>query len=137
MMAEDEQDQQKEPIISTRLMSDKTNGIPLIDDKKWSGIRMRDQSPLQGNNAIKLDWDLNDKNIEELKDLYPNDEVHFQNTSSNQESAPSQLLKIHQRFGHISFAKLQVMAKKEIIPKKYVTCDIPIGQACAYAKIIK
>ena len=93
-------------------MSDKTNDIPLIDDKKWSGIRMRDQSPLQGNNAIKLDWDLNDKNIEELKDLYPNDEVHFQNTSPNQESAPSQLLKIHQRFGHISFAKLQVMAKK-------------------------
>ena len=136
MMAEDEQDQQKELIISTKLMSDKTNNLPLMDDENWSG-RMKNQSPLQGNNAIKIDWDLNDKNIEELKDLYPDDEVHFSNTSSDQDSAPSQLLKIYQRFGHISFAKLQVMAKKGIIPKKYATCDIPICQACAYAKIIK
>ena len=29
------------------------------------------------------------------------------------------------------------MAKKGIIPRKYATYDIPICQACAYAKIIK
>ena len=117
-------------------MYQQPNNLSFIDDEKWSG-RMENQSPLQGNNTIKMDWDLNDKNIEELKDLYPDDEVHFLNTSSDQSSTPSQLLKIHQRFGHILFAKLREMAKKGVIPKKYAACNIPICQACAYAKIIK
>ena len=29
------------------------------------------------------------------------------------------------------------MAKNGIIPRKYATCDIPVCQACAYAKIIR
>ena len=136
MMAEDEQDLKKKPIINTESMSNNNNNPSFTDDEKWSG-RMEKQSPLQGSNSIKMDWDLNDKNIEKINELYPDDDVHLSNTSSDQGSTPSQFLKIYQRFGHISFGKLQIMAKKGVIPKNYATYNIPICQAYAYAKIIK
>ncbi|GFH52929.1 hypothetical protein CTEN210_09405 [Chaetoceros tenuissimus] len=49
----------------------------------------------------------------------------------------SQLLRYHQQFGHISFAKLQAMAKVGIIPSKLAKCNIPVCVACMYAKAHK
>ena len=63
-----------------------------------------------------------------------NDEFKLKQT----EQDPSMgLLKLHQRFGHVSFKKLQWMAKQGILPKAYATCDIPVCPACAYGKMIK
>ena len=48
-----------------------------------------------------------------------------------------ELLRIHHRFVHISFKKLQHMAKQGVIPKKYATCDVPVCAACVYGKMIR
>jgi hypothetical protein len=46
----------------------------------------------------------------------------------------SELLRYHHRFGHISFAKLQNMAKQNIIPRRLANCNVPACTACLFAK---
>jgi len=46
----------------------------------------------------------------------------------------SELLRYHHRFGHISFQKLQKMAKQNIIPRKLADIEPPVCSACLYAK---
>ena len=47
------------------------------------------------------------------------------------------LMKLHQRMGHISFHKLQEMARQGAISKEYAKCDIPVCTSCMYAKMTK
>ena len=49
----------------------------------------------------------------------------------------AELLKIHQRLGHMSFAKMKVMARKNIIPNGFRNTQISLCAACTYAKMIK
>jgi hypothetical protein len=49
----------------------------------------------------------------------------------------AELLRYHQRLGHISFKKLQEMAKQGTIPKRLAKCPIPVCSACMYAKATK
>ena len=46
-------------------------------------------------------------------------------------------LQYHQRFSHISPAKIQLMAKSGIIPKQLAHCAIPVCSACLYGKASK
>ena len=46
----------------------------------------------------------------------------------------TKLLRLHQRYGHISFHRLVEMANQGIINKKYAKCKIPVCSACLYAK---
>jgi transposase InsO family protein len=43
----------------------------------------------------------------------------------------------HQRFGHASPAKLQLMAKAGIIPRRLARCPIPVCSSCLYGKATK
>ena len=47
------------------------------------------------------------------------------------------MLKLHQRMGHIPFRKLQLLAKEGSIPREYANCDIPVCTSCEYAKMSK
>ena len=47
------------------------------------------------------------------------------------------LLKLHQRMGHISFKKLQILAKEGAIPKQLAKCDIPVCTSCTYSTMTK
>jgi hypothetical protein len=49
----------------------------------------------------------------------------------------AEMLWFHHKFGHISFARLQEMAKVGIIPKRLAKCPIPTCSACLYAKAIR
>ncbi len=49
----------------------------------------------------------------------------------------AELLRYHHKFGHVSFTKLQEMAKMGTIPKRLAKCPIPACSACMYAKAIK
>jgi hypothetical protein len=49
-------------------------------------------------------------------------------------TAEEELLQYHHRFAHISFAKLQNMAKLNIIPKRLAQCQVPACGACLFAK---
>ena len=49
-------------------------------------------------------------------------------------SAIAELLRFHHQFGHVSFKKLQKMAKMGTIPKRLAKCPIPACLACLYSK---
>ena len=44
----------------------------------------------------------------------------------------AELLMAHHRFQHISFSKLQEMARQGILPRKLAHCKIPSCSACLY-----
>ena len=44
------------------------------------------------------------------------------------------MLRWHHRLGHISFKKLKIMAKLGILPKKFLTCPIPVCTSCLFGK---
>ena len=43
-------------------------------------------------------------------------------------------LRLHYKYGHLSFKLLICMAKLSIIPKKFEKCDTPTCAACMYSK---
>jgi hypothetical protein len=52
----------------------------------------------------------------------------------NQESTTTaKLLHYHQRFDHVSFAKLQLMAKQGVLPKDMAKCPNLVCMACMFA----
>ena len=44
------------------------------------------------------------------------------------------LLRYHQQFGHVSFARLKDMARTGAIPKRLAQCNTPVCAACLYSK---
>ena len=52
-------------------------------------------------------------------------------------TAAQELLRYHQRFGHVSFAKLRNMAKQNILPRHLANCHVPACTTCMYAKAIR
>ena len=49
----------------------------------------------------------------------------------------TELLRYHHRFGHISFRKLQLMAKMGVLPRRLPNFPVPVCSTCLYAKAIK
>lgn len=49
----------------------------------------------------------------------------------------TELLRLHHRFHHISFNRLQLMAKAGIFPRRLATCAVPVCSACLYGKKTK
>ena len=47
------------------------------------------------------------------------------------------MLHYHNKFGHLSFRKLKIMAKQGIIPRRLENSAVPVCTACAYAKMTK
>ena len=50
-------------------------------------------------------------------------------------TAQGELLRLHYRFGHLSFAKLQAMAKRGIIPRSLAKIKPPVCAACMFGKL--
>ena len=46
----------------------------------------------------------------------------------------SEFLRLHYKYGHLSFKRLRRMEKLGIIPKKLEKCDTPTCMVCMYAK---
>ena len=60
------------------------------------------------------------------------------NEEDRQESTPeAELLMAHHRFQHISFSKIQEMARQGILPRRLAQCKIPSCSACLYGKATK
>ena len=49
-------------------------------------------------------------------------------------STAAEFLKYHQKFGHISPKKIQVMACRGMLPRRLATCPIPVCTACMFGK---
>jgi len=65
-----------------------------------------------------------------ISHVIPDEEERVQEGETNS----MKLLKVHQRMGHVSFRRLQVMAKLGLIPKELQSCPIPVCSACLYGK---
>ena len=66
------------------------------------------------------------------------DTLIFVDEEDRQESTPeAELLMAHHRFQHISFSKLQEMARQGILPQRLAHCKIPSCSTCLYRKATK
>ena len=87
----------------------------------------RDFEPDQDSMTFDLDGP-STTSIPEVPDVVPDEEDRVN------ENLPAMMLKLHQHFGHVSFAKLKKMAQAGTIPKKFARCPAPVCSACMYAK---
>jgi hypothetical protein len=53
------------------------------------------------------------------------------------ENDSAELLRYHYKFGHVSFARLQAMAKQGTLPAKLAKCPLPVCASCFYGKATK
>ena len=118
------------------------NPVTLRSHDKWSSEDTNNKLFGSKNDLYKnqrTEWDFKRKDIDDFNSTHPEEEVidHVPANQVEKRNDTEGLLKIHNRFGHISFRKLQIMAQKGIIPKRYAKCDIPVCKACSYAKLVK
>ena len=50
-------------------------------------------------------------------------------------SPTTELLKIHQKMGHLPFAKLQLLAQQGAMPKHLANCEVPVCSSCMFSKM--
>ena len=67
-----------------------------------------------------------------------NDTSIIVDEEDRQESTPeAELLMAHHRFQHISFSKLQEMARQGVLPRRLAHCKIPSCSACLHGKAME
>ena len=66
--------------------------------------------------------------LEHVPNIITDEEDHITETPT------AELLRCHYDMGHISFAKLQHMAKQRVLPHHLSKCAIPVCSVCQYAK---
>jgi hypothetical protein len=99
------------------------NGLP-------NGPKKRSEAPTENHSPQKTIFNLDGPtNTDEPKPAIIEEEEDKQPTTD-----AAELLRIHQRFGHISMAKLRNMAQQNIIPRRLAKCSIPVCTACQFAK---
>lgn len=56
---------------------------------------------------------------------------------TKREEHTAELLRYHQKFGHIPFRRLQAMARTGLLPKALATCPLPVCQPCLHGTMTK
>jgi len=121
---EDDDDDDLPPMIeSTRQRSlwSRLTGLPISRQRNQEESDTIDNAP--STTIFNLDGPARSKPvvIEEEEDKQPT-------------TVTSELLRYHHRFGHVSFSKLQNMARQNIIPRRLADCNVPACSACLFAK---
>ena len=65
------------------------------------------------------------------------DQVTEMNLQPSTENDSAELLRIHHKFGHVPFQRLQAMAKQGTIPARLGKCPVPVCASCFYGKATK
>jgi len=115
------------PIVMDAEVVEDDNTVATFDDS-WEpkeGVAISEGDP------PFMDGPTNAKG-KETPSLVVSDENDRQPTSD-----AADLLKLHHRFGHISFKRLQEMAKQGTVPMRLAKCPIPVCTACMFAKATK
>ena len=90
----------------------------------------------ENGNYDKLTWPSPNKhNSSEIK-LAGDEQIHGtgEEIDTKRSNLVADFLSLHYRAGHISFPKLQVMARQGIIPSKFAKSPIPVCTACMYGR---
>ena len=99
------------------------------DEEQENDAREKLEWPTQGHGPRESQFDINGK-TEGVERIQGNDDRE----NMINRTASSELLTIHQKYGHISFQRLKEMAKQGVINPKYANCQTPSCSACMYAK---
>ena len=100
-----------------------------IEENEDSEIALREGTPWESNPKITQFHDDTWKDKKTLPAL--------QEPEGGQLSNSAAFLRLHQRLGHMSFAKMKLMARKGIIKTEFKNTPIPVCAACTYAKMIR
>jgi hypothetical protein len=105
---------------------------PCDQTSGWESGQPGSEAEVSNDKPVKLDLDgpLDSEGAREPSTLNEEDEEPIGNPTS-------ELLRLHYSFGHLPFAKLQEMAKRNVIPKRLANCNVPVCAACQYAKASK
>ena len=116
---------------------DNENNDPMIchpteivdDEEQENEVRESIEWPSQTHEPKEVQFDINSKleGVERISNVEDREATITRNDSA-------ELLTMHQKYGHISFRRLQEMARQGIINAKYMHCPIPTCSACMYAK---
>ena len=119
------------PIVMDAEVAGNDDTVATVDDS-WEpkeGVAISEGDP--PFISFNLDGPTNAQG-KETPSLVVNDEEDRQLTSD-----AAELLKLHHRFGHILFKRLQEMAKQDTVPTRLAKCSIPVCTACMFAKATK
>ena len=113
--------------------------ITIPKGKHWNQGTSSNQTP--EDNPCELHLSPEEKGIttSELPMVIEDDDTSIiVDEEDRQESTPeAELLMVHHHFQHISFSKLQEMARQGILPRRLAHCKIPSCFACLYRKATK
>ena len=97
------------------------------DDSHTTGERIEDTEDIWRHP--------NNKNPSEFKLTGKRDAMGWgKEIEHRNDNLAMEFLNLHCRAGHVSFAKLQQMARQGSIPRKFSSCPIPVCAACMYGK---
>ncbi len=131
--------EQQDPIICSpaQMISDDEYSDDEVEQEEPKKGITRQQSRSSSNENDASEWpntvefDL-DGPTGKNRPIIVEDEEDIQPTN-----LAAEMLRYHHKFGHVSFARLQEMAKLGIIPKRLAKCPVPTCSACLYAKAIR
>ena len=121
-------------------IGDEEDTNPLIAEPGVNMESSEDEDAMdEGSTNIGTKWtSLNDRNSSEVRLTGENQlKVTENEEDAKRSSLTSEFLNIHYRSGHMSFRKLQVMAKQGAIPRRFATSPIPVCTACMYGRATK
>ena len=102
------------------------------DESSAKEERSMDASTVEGIKQVPEEFIITSTKSKDQAPTVVADEEDIQPTNK-----VAELLKHHQAFGHVSFEKLRIMAKKGIIPRNLADCPNPTCSSCQYAKATK
>ena len=117
-------------------ISEGGNGIQSHKSHNKYGLSHRQRENTEANTPVPVPTDF------DLDGPMPTNQEDSMNVVDDEEDCQptniaAELLRYHQRYNHLSFAKLQEMAKQGEIPKQMAKCPIPACSACMFAKATK
>ena len=134
-VTEEDMDEKPELIANLNIVSDDEE--PDIDDGDYNGIVMSKRDlwvPMRSRKHLGTDVEGKEKITFDIDGETLGCTVIPDEEDMEKENTTAELLRLHQKFSHISFKKLQAMGEQGIIPKKFAKCAIPACSACLYAK---
>ena len=107
--------------------------------KHWNQEISSIQTPEDNPPELHLSPEQKGITTSDLPAVIENDDTSIiVDKEDRQESTPeAELLMAHHRFQHISFSKLQEMARQGILPWRLAHCKIPSCSTCLYGKATK
>ena len=129
---EDKEERNTEPQIGPPPIT-----IPKIG--QWKQRETTEQTPEETPRELHLSLEPKGMATKNLRAVIEDDDtsVIMDKEDRQKSTREAELLMAHHRFQHISFSKLQEMARQGILPKKLAYCKIPSCSACLYRKATK